>query len=346
MAGSEQGVLALGRAVPSLVRWGVSADADLVYRCLATFGALSAGDIAADLGLGQRRVRVALDELADAGLVRGGGGSPAQVIGGGSWRAVAPDAAVAALRRRALHRVPVAAPARGAEPGPSPSRLLPDLAATRQRIARLVAVERAEHLAMNPEQAFSTDTLAIGSAIDADLLGRRVRVRSLGRPPADGDRSSGYTAEFVRLGGEYRLADRLPHKMMIFDRRVALVAVDPLDLSRGSWEFTEPAAVESLVTLFVRQWSGATDPRRNGVPTLVLTQREKAVIALLADGHTDATAAKQLGMSTRTLTYTLRGLMDRVGVENRFQLGLALGAMRAVTPPGRSGGETTEGSEE
>ena len=61
MAGSEQGVLALGRAVPSLVRWGVSADADLVYRCLATFGALSAGDIAADLGLGQRRVRVALE---------------------------------------------------------------------------------------------------------------------------------------------------------------------------------------------------------------------------------------------------------------------------------------------
>jgi DNA-binding CsgD family transcriptional regulator len=132
---------------------------------------------------------------------------------------------------------------------------------------------------------------------------------------------------------------------MIFDRRVALVAVDPLDLDHGSWEFTEPAAVESLVSLFVRQWSGATDPCRNGVPSLVLTQREKAVIALLADGHTDATAAKQLGVSTRTLTYTLRGLMDRVGVENRFQLGLALGAMHAVTPPAGPAGEHEEGSQ-
>lgn len=344
MAVSDMGVLTLGRAVPSLVRWGVSADADLVYRCLASFGDQSAGEVAADLGLAVRRVRVALDELVAAGLVQDRPRA-ANGLDGGSWRAVAPDAAVAALRRRAMRRpVPDAGPG-WMEPGPPAARLLPDLGATRQRIAHLVAVERAEHLAMNPERVFSTDALTIGSAIDADLLSRRVRVRSLGRPPADGDRSSAYTAEFTRLGGEYRLADRLPHKMMIFDRRVALVAVDPLDLDRGTWEYTDPAAVASLLTLFVRQWSGATDPRRNGVPTVVLTQREKAVVALLADGHTDATAAKHLGMSTRTLTYTLRGLMDRFGVENRFQLGLALGAMRAALPPGPANGEITEGNE-
>ncbi|MDQ7908344.1 helix-turn-helix transcriptional regulator [Phytohabitans sp. ZYX-F-186] len=341
MAVSETGALTLGRAVPSLVRWGVSADADLVYRCLASFGPRGAGEVAADLGLAPRRVRVALEELVEAGLVRGE--PDAHGVEAGRWNAVAPAAAVQALRRRALHRIPTGGPDRR-ERGPVPTRLLPDLRATRERIAGLVAVERVEHLAMNPEQAFTTDTLAIGSAIDADLLGRRVRVRSLGLPPADGDRSSAYTAEFARLGGEYRLADRVPHKMMIFDRRVALVAVDPLDLERGSWEFTDPGAVESLVTLFARQWSGATDPRRNGVPTVVLTQREKAVVALLADGHTDATAAKHLGMSTRTLTYTLRGLMDRFGVENRFQLGLALGAMRAAAPPGPAGDELAEGS--
>lgn len=347
MAGSNTGVLTLGQAVPSLVRWGVSADADLVYRCLVSFGDQRAGEVAADLGLAGRRVRVALDELVDAGLVHGGSPRVGHGVDAGSWRAVAPDAAVEALRQRALRRLaamPDPEPA-GPESGPRAGRLLPDLRATRQRIAQLVAVERAEHLAMNPEQAFTADALTIGSAIDADLLGRRVRVRSLGRPPADGDRSSAYAAEFVRLGGEYRLADRLPHKMMIFDRRVAIVAVDPIDLGRGSWEYTDPAAVESLLTLFVRQWSGATDPRRNGVPTVVLTQREKAVVALLADGHTDATAAKHLGMSTRTLTYTLRGLMDRFGVENRFQLGLALGAMRAATPPGAAGEELAEGSE-
>jgi DNA-binding CsgD family transcriptional regulator len=348
VAGSDRMALTLGRAVPSLVRWGLSADADLVYRCLASFGAQRAAEVAADLGLAVRRVRVALDELVAAGLVGGSHPRPAHGVDAGSWGAVPPDAAVQTLRRRALRRLPATAGAEpvGLDPSPSPTRLLPDLDATRRRIAQLVAAERAEHLAMNPEQIFSTDTLAIGSAIDAELLGRRVRVRALGLNPSDGDRSSGYTDEFVRLGGEYRQATRLPHKMMIFDRRVALVAVDPLDLDRGSWEFTDPAAVQSLLTLFVRQWSGATDPRRNGVPTVVLTQREKAVVALLADGHTDATAARHLGMSTRTLTYTLRGLMDRFGVENRFQLGLALGAMRAAAPPGPATGDLTEGSEQ
>ena len=58
---------------------------------------------------------------------------------------------------------------------------------------------------------------------------------------------------------------------------------------------------------------------------MVLTARERALVELLAAGHTDASAARRLGCSPRTVSYTLRALMDRLGVENRFQLGLALG---------------------
>src|SRR3954469_18901315 len=36
--------LAIGAALPSLVRWGTSADADLVYRTLVTFGARTGRD--------------------------------------------------------------------------------------------------------------------------------------------------------------------------------------------------------------------------------------------------------------------------------------------------------------
>ncbi|MDG4786097.1 helix-turn-helix transcriptional regulator [Micromonospora sp. WMMD1102] len=195
------------------------------------------------------------------------------------------------------------------------------------------AVERAEHLAMNPEEVFSTDVLAIAGPIDIALPRRRIRLRSLGRAPADGDRSSRHATEFARLGGEYREAPRLPHKLMVFDRRGALVAVDPNNLHRDTWEIVEPAAVESFVSLFVRRWTDATDPRRNGVPEVVLTPREKTLVTLLAEGHTDTSAARELGMSARSVTYALRALMDRLGVENRFQLGLALGAMQAASPP-------------
>ncbi|HEY4569511.1 MAG TPA: helix-turn-helix transcriptional regulator [Kribbella sp.] len=60
-----------------------------------------------------------------------------------------------------------------------------------------------------------------------------------------------------------------------------------------------------------------------------LSHREQAICALLAAGHTDASTAGLLGISSRTIAYTLRALMDRVGVQNRFQLGLVLGAFEA-----------------
>jgi DNA-binding NarL/FixJ family response regulator len=63
-----------------------------------------------------------------------------------------------------------------------------------------------------------------------------------------------------------------------------------------------------------------------------LNAREQAIVELLAEGHTDASVAQRLGISERTITYTLRALMDRVGVENRFQLGLVLS-----TRPSRPG---------
>jgi DNA-binding CsgD family transcriptional regulator len=58
----------------------------------------------------------------------------------------------------------------------------------------------------------------------------------------------------------------------------------------------------------------------------VLTTRENAIIALLAAGHSEEATATELGISRRTVIYALRGLMDRIGVDNRFQLALILGA--------------------
>ncbi|MFY1691279.1 helix-turn-helix transcriptional regulator [Plantactinospora sp. WMMB782] len=175
-----------------------------------------------------------------------------------------------------------------------------------------------------------------GRGTEAPAVGRAVPMPVGWGVSADAYRSSRHATGFARLGGRYREASRLPHKLTIFGSRVALVAVDPNNLHRGTWKIVEPAAVESFVSLFVRRWTDATDPRRNGVPEVVLTPREKALVALLAEGHTDTSAARELGMSTRSVTYALRALMDRLGVENRFQLGLALGAMQAASPPRNS----------
>ena len=65
-----------------------------------------------------------------------------------------------------------------------------------------------------------------------------------------------------------------------------------------------------------------------GLRKITLSERERELISLLARGHTDVSAAGHLGISARSVTNILRRLMDRLGVENRFQLGLALGFLR------------------
>jgi len=68
----------------------------------------------------------------------------------------------------------------------------------------------------------------------------------------------------------------------------------------------------------------------HGLRNITLSDRERELISLLAHGHTDVSAAKHLGISARSVTNILRRLMNRLGVENRFQLGLALGQQRTV----------------
>lgn len=67
---------------------------------------------------------------------------------------------------------------------------------------------------------------------------------------------------------------------------------------------------------------------------MALTARDRQIIAALAEGLTDAEVAERINVSVRTVAYAVRSLMDRYRVENRFQLGLALGAADDAPAPG------------
>ncbi|WP_255945423.1 LuxR C-terminal-related transcriptional regulator [Streptomyces odontomachi] len=59
--------------------------------------------------------------------------------------------------------------------------------------------------------------------------------------------------------------------------------------------------------------------------SLTLDERQLKLLSLLLAGSTDVSAAHRLGVSRRTVTNMLRSLMNQLGVNNRFQLGVALG---------------------
>jgi DNA-binding CsgD family transcriptional regulator len=219
-------------------------------------------------------------------------------------------------------------------------RYLPNRPLTRQRLAAAMGRERHEHLVINNEETDTPDTQP-AVPFDEATYRRGVRFRILGQPPLDGDAARparGPERRYGVQGFQYRESWDTPLKLFVCDRRTAFLPADPADVDRGYFEITEPQVVDTLVRLFESRWTSAVDPDAAGVPGIALSRREDDLVRLLARGHTDVTAAQELRISARSVTNTLRALMDRLGVDNRFQLGLALGAMEVTLPPSLSDG--------
>ncbi|MGC9669453.1 LuxR C-terminal-related transcriptional regulator [Planosporangium sp. 12N6] len=255
----------MGSALPSLVRWGLSPDADLVYRTLVSLDTARESQLAHELGMAHERVREAMRELAHAGAIRRVT-SPSRrapkTTGRAVWAARQPNQVVRLLHgHRTRPLGPPALRGRAAEPSAPPPR-----------------TPRAMDPATTPsppppEPAPPTAQVHLGPPCP--------RPGGPDRPGSDSRRW-------------------IPHQ-------------------------PTPPMLETL-----------NGGQHEDAPPIALTPRERAIVELLAQGHTDETAARELDLSRRTVGYALGGLMSRLGVDNRFQLGLALGAMRAATPVPRN----------
>lgn len=116
--------------------------------------------------------------------------------------------------------------------------------------------------------------------------------------------------------GEIRTAMSLPVRMCLFDRRRAMVPQ-----TAGAIVLSGEGVVTALVTLFEHVWREATPlgvarPAGDG-PTL----QQRELLRLWAGGATDEKAARQLGVSPRTVRRLSGDLMTRLGAASRFQAG-------------------------
>jgi DNA-binding CsgD family transcriptional regulator/predicted DNA-binding transcriptional regulator len=244
----------MGSALPSLVRWGLSPDADLVYRTLVSLDTAREGQLAHELGMAHERVRDAVRELADAGAIRRVSSTShraPKATGRAVWAARQPSQVVRQLHGHRNRPITVAV----SPPPPVPP---PD----------------------NPPPPLETDQMTAAA----------------GPSPSE-----------------------LPDPVCVD----TVADATPWIPRQSSYQSSEPAPAE---------YPHEEQP----LAAISLTPRERAIVELLARGHTDETAARELDLSRRTVGYALGGLMSRLGVDNRFQLGLALGALRAATPTSRT----------
>ncbi|WUH88901.1 helix-turn-helix transcriptional regulator [Streptomyces sp. NBC_00433] len=185
------------------------------------------------------------------------------------------------------------------------------------RFAEIVSVKRSERLVMVPESSQRPVLGTLPTPPD-------VRTRWLGSTPP------GHDVRLIAAGSEHRILSALPAKMVIIDRAIVMTPIDPEDPLKGVWQITAKPLVRALVEMYQRLWGRAAEPVRWPAG---LSARERAVVTLLAEGCTDQTVAERLGLSRRTITYTVADLMEKYGARSRFHLALRLAGGDASDPP-------------
>lgn len=190
----------------------------------------------------------------------------------------------------------------------------------RDRISELSMLTQREVLAMHPTMA-SAEVLEQGMGLDRDLLARGVEYKVLWPHTARRQRSVyGYFETLVGLGAQMRTADAIPARILVMDRRHALVAVETGGGSAAV--VSQPVFVSFLLGLFEQCWQMARPVAMAGLTTEALEDIEVTILVEMARGRTDDAIARRLNVSTRTVRRYVSQLSERLNLSTRFQLGL------------------------
>ncbi|GLW49169.1 hypothetical protein Stsp02_48300 [Streptomyces sp. NBRC 14336] len=203
---------------------------------------------------------------------------------------------------------------------------------TFERIGRIIdeaMTDASELLAIQPRRQSTRRNPALDeSAIRRDqaLLNRGGRIRALYQHTLR--HAPRIAARYERLHGdvEARSLDEVTDRLIVIDRTVAFVPARADHTM--ALEIRSPAIVEYLATTFDRLWRLATPmyPETVQPPTLNgVTPRQRAIAALLVEGHTDTVIADRLGMNVRTARVHIAKLAATLGSQSRAQLGYLIG---------------------
>ncbi|WP_256328517.1 LuxR family transcriptional regulator [Nocardioides sp. YR527] len=193
-------------------------------------------------------------------------------------------------------------------------------------IDSLVAECEFEALTAQPQATRDPSVLAETARKDAALLRRGVTMRTLYQHAARRNAATrDYVAAVSQAGGEVRTLDEFFNKILIFDRRIAIIpGPDGIDTAIA---VREPAVVAYLVDVYERSWERARPFSAGDTSTMkeVAGEQRSMTLRMLIEGHSDPAASKRLGVSPRTYAGYVSDLKDEFGADTRFQLGYEIG---------------------
>ncbi|MER7756936.1 helix-turn-helix transcriptional regulator [Kitasatospora sp. NPDC097643] len=314
---------------------GLDATAEALYRTMLAHPRDGVAALAQRLGVPEDEIRRTLDLLSELALIR------PSYEHEGELRAVSPEVGLELLMARqrtelAAQQLRIEASRaaaaqliadfadltpRAAHPG---VEQLTGLDAIRDRIAGLARELTDQIMTFAPGGGHNESSIEASKPHDEALLKRGIRMRTV---YLDSVRNNQPTVAYVNwlagLGGEVRTAPELATRMIIFDRRAAVIPVNSENSGAAAVVLTGDGTLTALCALFEHVWASAQP--LNGCAAKDesgLSAQESTVVRLLAQGLTDDAIAKRLGVSPRTARRTATELMERLGARSRFEFGV------------------------
>jgi sugar-specific transcriptional regulator TrmB len=322
---------------------GVSPLEDEIYRALLRHDGLRLADLSTRLGRQSRTLAQPLRSLIDKGM------ATHSLDRTPHYFAIPPDIAVEALiassqrseevrqrqARAAAARLSASADARGHR-RVADARLVEILSAeaTAQMFVLMHRTAQSEMLSLTrPPMLISN--INEPDHLLFECLARGVSCRAL----VDSDLLAmpgwlEHMRDNTSRGEECRVAPSLPFKLIVADRKIAII---PLDLARPDGPVLlvrSSSLLEALCEVFELLWRNATPfPLDDSDQAVSGRQSSASLLSLLTSGLNDKAIELELGMSHRTLARRISELMKEFGATTRCQLGW-LAAQRSVRPRG------------
>ncbi|MEU3859268.1 LuxR C-terminal-related transcriptional regulator [Streptomyces sp. NPDC028722] len=320
---------------------GMDATAEVVYREMLAHPHDGVADLMRRLQMPEQAVLTALDTLSELALVRCSSEDPQ------NFHAVDPHLAADILLAR--QRAELAAQQQRVQEAQAAAvQLKSEFTQDKDEVQRLKGVDcvrdylatlydrvQDELLTFAPGGAQTAANVRSSRPLAEDLLERSVRMRTVYLDSARNDPATMAHADWLAaLGGRIRTVPSLPNRMIICDRRIAVVAADCDDTAAGAVVIQTAGVVSSLYALFESVWQSAQPMGATPLPADAqrMSPQQTEVLRLLSLGHTDESVAARLGVSARTARRIATKLMDHLGARSRFQAGVHAVARGLIRP--------------
>jgi len=299
---------------------GLAPNDAALYRIVLGAPHLTVPELASRCGLPAATAHESLERLQELGMVTRTQEQPAKVL------PTRPDVAIAALaaRRRAELEQAEAIGRELARQLEAKEQLRPDRllevvvgqVSIARRFAQLLEATRTELLVLDmPPYASNPAENEPGIRT---LLRRDVAVHGIYAPESltePGGVDEAYRA--AEAGQRSRLHPQVPMKLAIFDQTTAMLPLSGDHVVDSALAVHGGALVEALAQMFWLLWEQALP-----IPSPDESSHDAKLLTLLAGGLKDEAVARQLNMSSRTVSRRVANLMDGLGARTRFQAGV------------------------